>query len=137
MRTFKSKDGSRRTHVLYNVYDDAENPKERIDLTTEADPLQASVCRVPRGRYVAPHRHANHHREHHLSQEAWVVMEGSGVVDLYDIDGTLLETIELVHGDVLVTFLGGHALRSDNLVMLEFKNGPYLNVKTPLPNVQN
>jgi uncharacterized protein YjlB len=59
--------------------------------------------------------------------EVLLVRRGRCVVDLYDGDGDVVASRELVRGDViLLTGSGGHAFRmQEDTVLLEVKQGPY------------
>ena len=47
-------------------------------------------------------------------------------MDVYDVDQRLVETHELVEGDVMVMVGGGHGFRfTEDTVLLEVKQGPY------------
>ncbi len=104
---------------------------ERIDLAGAWEPLQGSAKKLNAGEKFKPHRHNPLTRETHVTQEAWIVLEGKIKITLYDLDDSLFFEEELHSGDCLLTFRGGHTfevLENDTL-LYEFKNGPYHGVE--------
>jgi hypothetical protein len=99
----------------------------RMDLTTSTSILQVAAIPLPRNTRVSPHKHNPLIRETVGTAEAWVVITGKVLIDIYDLDETLVGSWTLDPGSLATTFMGGHgltSLQSDTLVY-EFKNGPY------------
>ena len=61
------------------------------------------------------------------TQEAWVVISGKLLAEIYDIDDSVLKNIIIEEGGAIILYRGGHALEvlEDNTIFYEFKNGPY------------
>jgi cupin fold WbuC family metalloprotein len=61
------------------------------------------------------------------TQECWVIIKGRVLAKLYDIDTSLLASIELSQGDAVITLRGGHNYLSleDGTIAYEVKSGPY------------
>jgi hypothetical protein len=99
----------------------------RMDLTTSKSILQVAAIPLPRDIRVFPHKHNPIVRETVGTAEAWVVISGKIMIEIYDLDETLVGSWTLDPGSLVATFMGGHgltSLQSDTLVY-EFKNGPY------------
>lgn len=105
---------------------DAQTVKNRVDLSDVTESLQVSVVPIEKGAGTTPHSHRNENRNTTTTQEAWVVVLGSVVVDVFDIDDRKLDSLHLGPGAVFVTYRGGHAITaSKEAVIVEIKNGPY------------
>jgi hypothetical protein len=65
------------------------------------------------------------------TQEAWVILDGKVEGTFYDLDDSLLCSLEISDGDCVVIYRGGHSLKilDDDTILYEFKNGPYYGVK--------
>ena len=124
MRNVCDEDGEL-MHVVVNVHD----VRGRVELTDISSPLQVSVIETHQRKAVAPHYHEDLTRETTSSPEVWIVMSGAADVTLFDRLGRELERLRIVAGDVLLTVAGGHKLEAEELVLVECKNGPYLDVK--------
>jgi hypothetical protein len=56
-----------------------------------------------------------------------VIISGRVRVTYYDLDDSVIESVELRAGDVSVTLAGGHGYEIlEDSKILEFKTGPYL-----------
>jgi hypothetical protein len=124
-QVFSSADPSVLLHV---IMDTATVANERIDLSAPEEFLQLSVVPLAGGREIKPHR-ANIRTVggEGPGPEAWIVMNGSIEVGLYDIDKSFVKSAVLTAGWMLVTFRGGHAFRtlSSPATLIECKVGPY------------
>ena len=56
-------------------------------------------------------------------------MEGKGIVVLFDDNDKFIDMHFLRFGDVLVTFKGAHSLKTSDILMIECKNGPFVDTK--------
>ncbi len=73
-----------------------------------------------------PHTHLPIERTTVGTQECWVVLSGTLKVDVYDLDGAFVESVNLSTGNVFVTFRGGHSIKPITASrIIEIKNGPY------------
>ena len=101
---------------------------KRIDMCPEEEYLQISGRKFKKGIKVDAHKHLQVLRNSNITQEAWVVLEGSIKSKFYDLDNSLLFELILNKGDVAILFRGGHSLEvlEENTIFYEFKNGPYL-----------
>jgi hypothetical protein len=103
----------------------------RSTFTLAENRLQAASLKISKKKHFDAHRH-------HMqpvapiwrTEEAWVVVRGKVIVDLYDIDDSWLCTVVLDPGEAIITHNGGHSYTvfPDTLVY-EFKSGPYLGKK--------
>jgi len=101
----------------------------RQDLLSPMDALQLAVISMKEKETFIPHLHEefNLEAQKRRTQETWVVIKGSVMASLYDLDARLLRTIDLLEGDALITVNGGHNYEclSKNSIIYEFKSGPY------------
>ena len=97
-------------------------------LTEDKDFIQAGIWGYDRGVRFQPHIHNEVKRESSRTQEVIFVKSGRVAADIFDDAGNFVERIELMQGDVLALFNGGHGYEvlEDNTRVLEVKNGPYL-----------
>lgn len=89
--------------------------------------LQVSVLSLPQGRQLQSHRHLPVERSTIGTAESWVIIQGQLQTQVFDLDQTSLETVNLGPGDCFVLYRGGHGFTvvSDSAVFYEIKNGPY------------
>lgn len=94
----------------------------------ENDFIQVGEWNYNAGTILHRHYHNEVSRTVTLTQEVIVVRAGKVSADIYDDDQTLVETIILEAGDILILLAGGHGyeILSDNTQVIEIKNGPYL-----------
>lgn len=92
--------------------------------------LQSSIKALAAGQSFQAHTHLPQTRTTTGTQEAWVIVEGSIHVLLYDLDDELCERVRLRTGDCFVLLRGGHTMEIlEDTILYEFKNGPYLGQK--------
>jgi hypothetical protein len=105
----------------------AANADGRADAADADEILQASLLRLPHGKTIAPHRHLPQVRTTTGTCEAWVVMSGRLIAQVFDLDQSLVTTIGLTAGDCMILYRGGHNFKvvSADAVIYEIKNGPY------------
>lgn len=129
MNVLKSKLNGLPLHV---IFDATEIENARAELTSVQDALSVSVVNITETKIVGPHKHEGARRVTDGSVEVWIVLDGVGLAQFYDTDGTLLLSQSLHPKMIVVTLNGGHALKASNLLMVEIKNGPYINTKVPI-----
>jgi mannose-6-phosphate isomerase-like protein (cupin superfamily) len=99
----------------------------RTDAASTEEILQVSLLKLPQSKTIQSHRHLPVVRTTHGTSEAWIVISGTLQAQVFDLDSTVVTTVELGSGDCMVLYRGGHnftALTDDALVY-EIKNGPY------------
>ena len=108
-----------------------EIESERIDLANPEEPLQASAKKLSEGDRFKPHRHNRLIRQTETTQEAWVVIKGTILVSLYDLNDVFFGQFKLNSGDCILNFRAGHTFEvaSEGTLLYEFKNGPYMGVE--------
>jgi hypothetical protein len=99
----------------------------RTDAADAEEILQASLLRLPHGKAIAPHRHLPQVRTTTGTCEAWVVVSGRLIAQVFDLDQSLVATLGLTAGDCMILYRGGHnfTVVSADAVIYEIKNGPY------------
>jgi len=99
----------------------------RKNLTPDEEFLQAGVKLTKAEDFFKPHKHLECNKKASMTQEAWVILDGKVKGTFYDLDDSLLCSIEMGSGDCAVIYRGGHSLRvlEDDTILYEFKNGPY------------
>ena len=124
-RTTEYRDGN--SDILHIVIKGGKEAVERTDYGDESQYMQtAKHCRAI-GRDAPAHEHIENIREIRKTQESWVIMSGCIIAQLYDSARKLIAEIKLTAGDCLVSYGGGHGFTVvEDVVMYEFKNGPYL-----------
>ena len=99
----------------------------RTDIAPENEFLQVAAMNMSEGQTFRPHKHIRMDRKTTITQESWVIINGSVKAILYDLDDTIIAEEILNIGDISITFRGGHnykILENDTLVY-EYKTGPY------------
>ena len=125
MKNIYSKiDGKRILHTVYRLNDLKE---DREDFTSEDKYLQGAVIKFNKGKKFKAHQHIHCERTTDITQETWVVIEGSVLVKYYDLDDQYLTEETINSGDCTITFAGGHSFEGidENTIVYEFKSGPY------------
>ena len=123
--------------VLHIVNHSSEIGK-RQDMCPPGQLLQMACFKLKQNQTFRPHKHIAKNSQHHITQEAWIIVRGSVRAILYDLDDTVLEEINLYAGDCSITFYGGHnylCLEEDTLVY-EAKTGPYLGIDKDKQGIQ-
>lgn len=100
---------------------------KRNDISPDEQFLQVSCFKLDNAKTFKPHKHITQIRTTNITQESWIVIEGSVKAILYDIDDTIRVTPILKPGDSSITFRGGHNYEAleDNTIVYEYKTGPY------------
>lgn len=95
--------------------------------TNPEDILQLGMIQVTRDRQIMRHRHNNLQRRTEGTSEVLLILEGKVNLQVYSLNSdTLIESIDLIQGDLVILVAGGHSFTSETeSKMLEVKNGPY------------
>ena len=103
----------------------------RSDLSPSEEYLQISGRKLKKGIKVSAHKHLPIHRTSDITQEAWIILEGSIKGTFYDLDDSIIYESILTNGDCIVLYRGGHSLEvlDKDTLLYEFKTGPYLGVE--------
>ena len=106
---------------------DAGTVSGRVDGSGHEEILQVSAIALSAGREIRPHEHLPAQRNTVGTQEAWVVISGSLLVEVFDLDQSLIYSGCLTPGQCMVLYRGGHrfTVQEDHTVIYEIKNGPY------------
>jgi hypothetical protein len=79
-----------------------------------------------KGKKIEPHAHNVVRREISFTQEVLFLKRGKLKVDLYGNDKSLISSVVLVEGDVILLAGGGHGFEAvEDIEMIEVKQGPY------------
>ena len=113
---------------LLHIVNKKEDIGERCDFCPPEEFLQIASFELSKGKTFQAHKHIRKLAGHDITQESWIVIQGSVEAILYDIDDTVLEKVVLKAGDCSITFRGGHNYLAleDNTLIYEAKTGPYL-----------
>jgi cupin fold WbuC family metalloprotein len=105
----------------------ANSTDARTDAAGTEEILQASLLRLSQGRTIAPHKHLLQFRNTQGTCEAWIVISGQLQAQVFDVDDSVADTVNLSAGDCMVLYRGGHnfTVMSEDAVIYEIKNGPY------------
>ncbi len=126
---YSKKDKNKLLHII-NKFDKIS---ERTNVAPENQFLQLATLKLQKGKTFKPHQHIwkDSSTEKVISQESWVIIQGSVKVFMYDIDGQLLDTEIINKGDCSMTFEGGHnyEILEDDTVVYEYKTGPYTGIE--------
>ena len=116
-------------HVIKRLSDIESQKLLREDIIPEDNFLQCSSLRLKAERTFKPHKHIFKDRHHPrmIAQESWVVIRGSVLCTLYDLDDTIIANCILYAGDASFTLYGGHTylILEDDTIVYEYKTGPY------------
>ena len=99
----------------------------RINFCPEQEYLQIGTMDIKKGKRYQSHYHVEQDKPSGICQESWVVIQGSILCYLYDIDQQLIKTVIINEGDCVLTFRGGHGYEGigENSLVYEFKTGPF------------
>jgi len=118
-------------NLLHIIIRKQDINKERVNVSPDAEFLQLAAKRIDADTVYESHYHLFQERISDITQEAWVVIDGSIKIYYYDIDKVLLGEAILNSGDCFITFRGGHGMKitKQDTIMYEFKLGPYCGQK--------
>lgn len=100
----------------------------RINLVDDNQFLQCAALNLKKNTTFKAHKHIWKKRTMDIiAQESWVVIKGSVRCFFYDLNNTILDTVELHQGDASFTLEGGHnyLILEDDTLVYEMKTGPY------------
>jgi len=88
---------------------------------------QLAYMRHPAGKVIKPHIHNRVDRSIEMTQEVLILRRGRLRADIYDHDRSLVTSLELAAGDVILLASGGHGFEVlEEIEMIEVKQGPYI-----------
>ena len=96
-------------------------------LTPDDYSIQAGLLSHPAGHTIQDHLHnPKAHFDVKSYQEFLYLESGSIQVKIYDLDWSLIDTLELRPGDILLQVYGGHGFDvTEKSCLIEVKQGPY------------
>ncbi|MEK6925724.1 MAG: hypothetical protein AABW50_00435 [Nanoarchaeota archaeon] len=114
--------------LLHIINRKEEITSQRQDLSPENEYLQVACFSVDKGKKLRPHKHIEQVRKTDITQESWLIMNGSIKTTLHDINDEVIKEAILNKGDCLITFRGGHdyTVLEEGTIIYEHKTGPYL-----------
>ena len=125
-----SKKNRKLLHLVYSPYKLSDGVTELVD---PSNFIQCMFLKLHKGKIFKAHQHLwkDVTNKQTIAQESWVVLKGSARGYFYDIDGVLLNAIDLKEGDITFTLEGGHhfEILEDDTMIYEFKTGPYEGVE--------
>lgn len=105
--------------------DDYMQCTDKRFFSDNGDTLQVGSLFFPQGAEVAPHKHKLK-EDASAPMEVLIVLCGAPIASIYDEDHSLVETVELRVGDILIQKHGGHGFKfAHKSALLEIKRGPY------------
>ena len=92
--------------------------------------VQVGLWQYPAGKKTRPHKHKHNERRVTRTQEGTFVKRGSMKVRILSETGAPVADFILKAGDFAIMAGGGHAyeILEDGTQILEFKNGPFIDV---------
>lgn len=114
--------------VLLHVINRKEDiTTQRQDLSPEREFLQVACFSIGKEKKPTPHKHLEQIRTTNITQESWLIFNGSIKIILYDLNDVVVKEEVLKSGDCLITFRGGHdfTVLEENTKIYEYKTGPY------------
>jgi len=114
--------------LLHLIVRKEEITPGRQDIVPEENFIQCSILNMEKGKTFRPHKHIWKERTRNvISQESWIVIQGSVKCIFYDIDNNVIAEPILYPGDASFTLEGGHnyLILEDNTLVYEYKTGPY------------
>lgn len=99
----------------------------RVELSESQEILQTSIVLLKKGRLVEPHFHNSTKRTTIGTQEVWIVQKGKAIVKIFDLDNSVRSQYRIKKGTIVFLLRGGHSISkiTNNLLLIEVKNGPY------------
>ena len=123
MRVIYGKDNVELAIILEKK--DYAQQKHKRFFTDDNDTLQVGSLYFGEGSNVEPHTHKSRETPHN-PMEIIIVVRGIANAEIYDTDGSLVDTVGLLKNDMLIQKHGGHSFQFlKNTTLLEIKNGPY------------
>lgn len=115
------------TKLLYSIVRRGDITSYRTDASPDTEYLQLSARSIANNVTIRAHKHIPFLRETNITQEAWIILQGSVEGCFYDLDDRLIERVIFNQGDSVVLFRGGHKLTTlkEDTILYEIKTGPY------------
>ncbi|MCB8566632.1 cupin domain-containing protein [Fusobacterium ulcerans] len=90
--------------------------------------IQVGSWNYNNGKELLKHIHNEVTREAKRTQEVLYIIAGKIEAEIYDLEKSLIETIIVNEGDILILLESGHGYKilEEGTKVLEIKNGPYL-----------
>lgn len=90
--------------------------------------IQVGSWNYNKGKELLKHIHNEVTREVRRTQEVLYIITGKIEAKIYDLEKSLIETIIVNEGDILILLESGHGYKvlEEGTKVLEIKNGPYL-----------
>ncbi|WP_270446863.1 hypothetical protein [Fusobacterium varium] len=90
--------------------------------------IQVGSWNYNKGKELLKHIHNEVTREVRRTQEVLYIIKGRIEAEIYDLEKSLIETIIVNEGDILILLESGHGYKilEEGTKVLEIKNGPYL-----------
>lgn len=90
--------------------------------------VQVGSWNYNKGKELLKHIHNEVIREVERTQEVLYIIKGRIEAEIYDLEKSLIETIIVNEGDILILLESGHGYKilEEGTKILEIKNGPYL-----------
>jgi hypothetical protein len=96
-------------------------------ISREDFPLQLGISTYGKGKKIKAHFHIESDITINKIQEAVHIEHGRTTVNLYDLTGEKIKSVELSEGDTIFFVDGGHGFEMlEDTRIIEVKQGPYL-----------
>ena len=101
--------------------------KDGVNFVSKEDfPLQLGVSGYKKGATIKAHFHIEKEIKINKIQEVVHIESGRTMVNLYDLNGKKVKSVELSEGDTIFFVDGGHGFEMlEDTKILEVKQGPY------------
>lgn len=101
--------------------------KDGVNFISAKDfPIQLGISKYKKGDRVKPHFHIEKEILINKNQEVVHIQNGRTIVNLYDIRGEIIKSVELSEGDTIFFIDGGHGFEMiEDTKIIEVKQGPY------------
>ena len=105
--------------------------KEGMNFVSKPDfSLQLGISSYKQGDTIKAHFHIEKERKVNKIQEVVHIESGRTRVDLYDLNGKKIKSVELSEGDIIFFVDGGHGFEMlEGTKIIEVKQGPYFGVE--------
>ena len=122
MEEIKSDDGK-----IIAIVVRKEFSKDGINFVSKEDfPLQLGINSYKNGSKIKPHFHIEKEITINKIQEVIHIESGRTIVNLYDLNGKEIKSVELSTGDTIFLVDGGHGFEIlEDTKIIEVKQGPY------------
>jgi hypothetical protein len=122
MEEIKSDDGKTIAIVVKRDFD-----KDGVNFVSKQDyPLQLGISSYKQGAAIKAHFHIEKEVKINKLQEVVYIKSGRTTVNLYDLNGEKIKSVELSDGDTIFFVDGGHGFEMlEDTKIMEVKQGPY------------